>query len=101
MARFNIARWQRQHPRAAARARKKAARARRRDPPTHTKRWHRMVTAIQRTGSAENPYAVATARLGERSFLHHSRPTPIGRLIVFILNALRNHELRLRALEGR
>lgn len=32
----------------------------------HTKKFHRAVTSIAKSGSAVNPYAVAMARLGKR-----------------------------------
>ena len=36
--------------------------------PEHSEEWKRMVEAIRESGSAENPEAVATARLGDKSY---------------------------------
>jgi hypothetical protein len=64
-----------------------------------------MVRAIERKGGAENPYAVATARLGRESFVHHSKPRILAEKIRgafhVVMRILTDHEKRLRALERR
>lgn len=35
----------------------------------HTKRWHNMVRKLRREGKVKSPEAVATAKLGPKSFL--------------------------------
>ena len=84
--RFNIGKWARAHPKKMARARRKGLRTRsghHSRPHDHSRKWERTVRAIKRSGTAENPYAVATWRLGPRSFVHHSRRglNLLGRLI--------------------
>lgn len=39
----------------------------------HTKKWRDMVKAIKKKGGAVSPEAVASARLGKKSFLKKSR----------------------------
>jgi hypothetical protein len=97
--RFDIGKWAKTHPRKMAAARRKAHR----DPPVHTRRWERMVRAIKVHGGAENPYAVATARLGRGSFVHHSKSVVewIWDAIEKIAHRVVDHERRIRALEAR
>ena len=39
----------------------------------HTKKWRKMVKAIKKKGGAKNAEAVATSRLGSKSFKKTSR----------------------------
>ena len=43
---------------------------------THTKRFHKMVTEIAKSGSAANPYAVAMKKLGRGKALKRKVARP-------------------------
>jgi hypothetical protein len=44
-----------------------------RNGPEHSVKWKKLVAQIKAEGSADNPEAVATSILGQRSFLKRSR----------------------------
>lgn len=47
-----------------------------RDGPEHSQKWKRLVRDLKREPDVEDPYAVATARLGRQSFKGRSATDP-------------------------